>query len=69
VLKNPSPTIFVEKLGDSSINLTVKVWAPSSHWYGVYTEMLWKIKVALGKEGIEIPFPQTDVHLYREETA
>jgi len=34
-----------------------------SHWYGVYTEMLWKIKVALEKEGIEIPFPQHVVHM------
>ncbi|MEA2053532.1 MAG: mechanosensitive ion channel family protein [Candidatus Thermoplasmatota archaeon] len=58
VLKEPAPTIFVEELGESSVNLTVKIWAPSSHWYGVYTEMLWKIKVALEKEGIEIPFPQ-----------
>ena len=63
VLKEPSPTIFVEELGDSSVNLTIKVWAPSSHWYGVYTEMLWKIKVALEKEGIEIPFPQRVVHM------
>ena len=63
VLKEPSPTIFVEELGDSSVNLTIKVWAPSSHWYGVYTEMLWKIKVALEKEGIEIPFPQHVVHM------
>jgi len=58
-----SPTIFVEELGESSVNITIKVWAPSSHWYGVYTEMLWKIKVALEKEGIEIPFPQRVVHM------
>ncbi len=66
VLKEPSPSIFVEELGDSSVNLTVKVWAPSSHWYGVYTEMLWKIKVALEKEGIEVPFPQHVVHMAKE---
>ena len=58
VLKEPAPQIFVEELGDSSVNLLVKIWAPSSQWYGVKMEMLWKIKVALEKEGIEIPFPQ-----------
>jgi len=58
ILKEPAPQIFVEELADSSVNLTVKIWAPSSEWYGVKTEMLWKIKVALEKAGIEIPFPQ-----------
>lgn len=58
VLKNPAPQVFVEELGDNSVNLKVRIWAPSTHWYGVYTEMLWKIKVALEKEGIQIPFPQ-----------
>ncbi|MDD3493189.1 MAG: mechanosensitive ion channel family protein [Candidatus Thermoplasmatota archaeon] len=58
VLKNPAPQVFVEELGNSSVNLKVRMWAPSTHWYGVYTEMLWKIKVALEKEGIQIPFPQ-----------
>ena len=58
ILKEPAPQIFVEELGESSVNLTIKIWAPSAHWYSVKTEMLWKIKVALEKEGIEIPFPQ-----------
>ena len=58
ILKDPSPQIFVEELGDSSVNLTIKIWAPSKVWYDVKTEMLWKIKVALEKAGIEIPFPQ-----------
>ena len=58
VLHNPSPTIFVKNLADSSVEISIKIWSPSSCWYDVYTEMLWKIKVALEKEGIEIPFPQ-----------
>ena len=58
ILKEPAPQIFVEELGESSVNLAIRIWAPSSHWFSVKTEMLWKIKVALEKEGIEIPFPQ-----------
>jgi small-conductance mechanosensitive channel len=57
-LKNPAPQIFVDELADSSVNIVVRVWAPSSVWYDVKMELLWKIKVALEKEGIEIPFPQ-----------
>ncbi len=58
ILKEPAPQVFVEELGSSSVNLKVRMWAPSTHWYGVYTEMLWKIKVALEENGIQIPFPQ-----------
>jgi len=58
ILKEPAPQIFVEELADSSVNLIVRIWAPSSEWYGVKTEMLWKIKVAIEEAGIEIPFPQ-----------
>lgn len=58
ILKEPAPQIFVEELGESSVNLSVRIWAPSAHWFSVKTEMLWKIKVALEQEGIEIPFPQ-----------
>ncbi|MDY6855068.1 MAG: mechanosensitive ion channel family protein [Thermodesulfobacteriota bacterium] len=57
-LKNPSPLIFVDNLGDNAVNIAVKVWAPSSDWYGVKTELLWKIKKSLEQEGIEIAFPQ-----------
>jgi len=58
ILKEPSPLIFVEELADSSVNIRVKLWAPSAAWYGVKMELLWKIKVELEKAGIEIPFPQ-----------
>ncbi len=58
VLKEPSSQIFVEELGDSSVNLSIRIWAPSSVWYSIYTELLWKIKVVLEENGIEIPFPQ-----------
>ncbi len=58
ILKEPAPQIFVEELGDSSVNLSVRIWAPSNVWFSVKTEMLWKIKVTLEKNGIEIPFPQ-----------
>jgi len=57
-LKNPRPKIFVSELGDSSVNIEVRVWVPSVVWRDVRKELLWRIKAALDKEGIEIPFPQ-----------
>jgi small-conductance mechanosensitive channel len=58
VLKNPAPSIFVSKLGDSGVEITIYIWAPSRVWWSVRTELLQKIKEALNREGIEIPFPQ-----------
>jgi len=68
ILKEPAPQVFVEELGESSVNLAVRIWAPSNHWFSVKTEMLWKIKVALEKEGIEIPFPQRVIWMADKES-
>ncbi len=63
VLRNPAPSVFVSDLGDSGVKLTVYIWAPSRVWWSVRTELLQKIKEALGREGIEIPFPQRVITL------
>lgn len=60
-LKQPSPDIFVDALGDNAVNILVRFWAPSTEWYGVKKELLWRIKTALEAEGIEIAFPQRTV--------
>ena len=57
-LKNPAPQVFVDELGNSSVNIVVKIWAPSSMWWNVKMALLWKIKSGLKAEGIDIPFPQ-----------
>ena len=57
-LKNPPPDIFVDKLGESSVDILVRFWTPTSEWYATKKELLWKLKTAIEAEGIEIPFPQ-----------
>jgi len=57
-LKHPASDIFVDNLGDNAVNIMVRIWVPSTEWYKVKMELLWKIKTALEAEGIEIPFPQ-----------
>ncbi|MBF0288549.1 MAG: mechanosensitive ion channel family protein [SAR324 cluster bacterium] len=57
-LKKPEPQVFVDNLGDSSVNLIVRIWSPNTEWFNVKIELLWKIKTLLEQEGIEIPFPQ-----------
>jgi len=63
VLAKPEPRIFVENMGESSVNITIWAWVPSSLWIGENLlrsryQLLQKIKEALDREGIEIPFPQ-----------
>lgn len=63
VLVNPRPAVYVDDLGDSSVRLSIRVWAPSQVWYTVQMELLWKMKVELEKAGIHIPFPQRVIHI------
>jgi len=60
-LRNPSPSVFVDNLGDNGVNLTVFIWAPARNWWEVRTDLLWKIKRAFEENGIQIPFPQRTV--------
>ncbi len=57
-LKEPSPKVFVDNLGDNSVNIIVRIWAPATEWYDLKMEMLWEIKKTLEENGIEIAFPQ-----------
>jgi len=56
----------VDELGDNGVIIMVRIWAPSREWWSVRTEMLWKIKQALEREGLGIPFPQRVVWIARE---
>lgn len=63
VLKNPGAQVAVAELGDSSVNFVVRPWVKSPDYWDVRFELMEAIKDALDKEGIEIPFPQMDVHM------
>jgi len=65
VLKDPAPQIAVSELGDSSVNFVVRPWAKVEDYWGLYFDLTEKIKKAFDANGISIPFPQRDVHLYQ----
>ncbi|PKF51643.1 small-conductance mechanosensitive channel MscS [Enterovibrio nigricans] len=64
VLKDPEPTVGVHALMDSSVNFVVRPWVNTADYWSTYFDLLQAIKEELDKEGIEIPFPQMDVHYY-----
>lgn len=69
ILKDPEVTIAVLELADSSVNFAVRPWVKTGDYWPVYFDLLETIKLRFDAEGISIPFPQQDVHHYKEEAA
>jgi small conductance mechanosensitive channel len=65
ILQDPAPFIAVKELGDSSVDFTVRVWVNAADFWGVFFKMNEEVYKTFAKEGISIPFPQRDVHLYQ----
>lgn len=65
-LSEPAPFVGVTGYGDSSIDLTVRIWCKTPEYWSVFFDNNKKIKPALDAANISIPFPQRDVHLVKE---
>jgi small conductance mechanosensitive channel len=65
ILKTPEPQISVSELGDSSVNFVVRPWVKVEDYWGVFFDLTEKIKKAFDANGVSIPFPQRDVHVYQ----
>jgi len=63
VLKKPEPGVVVSSLGESSVNLKLKVFVHNKHYWDVYHKLLEEGKNELDKAGISIPYNQLDVHV------
>jgi len=63
ILQSPEPLIAVAELADSSVNLVVRPWVNGPDYWRVRFELMEAIKNSLDDAGIEIPFPQMDVHM------
>jgi small conductance mechanosensitive channel len=67
VLKEPQPVIVVSELADSSVNLTVRAWTSADDYWNFFFETTEKVKKLFDAQGVSIPFPQRDVHLYEHK--
>lgn len=56
------PFVRVTELANSSVNITVRMWAKSADYWAIHFDMLEKVKKNFDREGISIPFPQIQVH-------
>jgi len=60
--QDPEPFVMVTNLNDSSVDITVRVWALGADYWGVMFDTTKAVKLAFDEQGIEIPFPQTVIH-------
>lgn len=66
IINDPAePFIAVSELADSSVNLVVRVWAEASNYWGIYFDLTEQVYKTFDKEGLNIPFPQMDVHVQK----
>ncbi|MGL4221692.1 MAG: mechanosensitive ion channel family protein [Shewanella sp.] len=65
VQKVPAPLIKLHVLGDSSVDFIVRPWAKPEDYWDVYWDITREVKMRFDAEGISIPFPQRDVHIYQ----
>jgi small conductance mechanosensitive channel len=61
------PFVEVSGLGDSSVNFAVRVWARQEDYWGIFFRMNETIYNEFNANGINIPFPQMDVHIHNQE--
>ncbi len=62
ILKDPAPEVYVGELAESSVNLTLRFWADNADFWAAHFHVMETLKERFDQEGIEIPFPQRDVH-------
>lgn len=67
ILKEKGITVYVDNLGESAVDIGLRVWVATGDYWTEKWAILEEIKERFDKEGIEIPFNQLDVHLDSEK--
>jgi small conductance mechanosensitive channel len=67
VLKDPEPMVAVSELADSSVNLVARAWTSADDYWGFFFDTTEKVKKQFDAEGISIPYPQRDIHVYEHK--
>ena len=64
--KDPEVFIAVAELADSSVNFAVRAWVDAADYWGVFFDMNEQVYKVFAKEGLNIPYPQMDVHVHQD---
>jgi small conductance mechanosensitive channel len=63
ILQEPAPQILMSELANSSVNFSVRMWTKASDYWNVNFDMYEKVFKVFNDNGINIPYPQVDVHI------
>lgn len=66
ILAEPKPTIGLMEMGDSSVNFAFRPWVKVEDYWDLFFHLQERMKIRFDEENITIPFPQRDVHLFKE---
>ncbi len=66
VFKDPTPQIVLGEHGDNAIIILMRVWCNTEDYWSIYFDILEKVKLEFDRAGINIPYPQVDVHLVKQ---
>ncbi len=66
ILDDPEPMVRLHTLGASSVDFVVRPWAKVDDYWDVYWDVTREVKMRCDAQGVSIPFPQRDVHVYHE---
>jgi small conductance mechanosensitive channel len=67
VLNDPAPVVKLNELADSSVNFVCRPWVNTGDYWDVYWDVTRGVKDRFDAEGISIPYPQTDVHIIKDD--
>jgi small conductance mechanosensitive channel len=65
VLTDPAPFVFVQTLGDNGMQIAARPWVKSDDYWDFQFDLPERVKLRFDAEGITIPYPQRDVHLFQ----
>lgn len=65
ILNDPAPQVGLVELADSSVNFAVRPWVRAADYLDVMFDFQANVKKRLDAEGLSIPFPQRDVHVFQ----
>lgn len=67
VLADPEPFVAISALADSSVNFTARAWVNAADFWSLFFDMNQKVYQTFPQKGLNIPFPQMDVHLHNSK--
>ena len=65
VLKDPAPFVRMGEMADSSVNITTRLWVIAADYWDVHFDTMEEVYKQFNAQGINIPFPQMDVHIQK----